>query len=200
MAALRRLAPTVVIRARSTVHRHNFRFLRALVAKARELGVDQISFLAADVASDAFNRAANGPPPTGLLLAPDEVDELEARRSEIASSAPRRARSPNERSPWDPRVRAGWRATGAQLGQGELHRPSIATRRGPACSSGPTVPSAHAFFTPVGNVRERALFRTTAVGVRCRAFAAASTWRRTRCAAAVCPALSLAIDLRSQLW
>lgn len=57
VAKLRALAPQLPVRARSTIHRHNFRFLPDLVAKARELGLQQISFLAADVSSPAFNRA-----------------------------------------------------------------------------------------------------------------------------------------------
>ena len=48
--------PSPVITARCTVQRANFRHLRELVRTAHELGVDRISFLAADVDSDAFNR------------------------------------------------------------------------------------------------------------------------------------------------
>src|SRR6185437_7275026 len=95
VAALRRAAPKVVIRARSTVHRHNFRFLGELVHKAQEMGVDQISFLAADVSSEAFNRPAGGPPASGLLLTRDEVSELEAAiesliRAEVRAFAERK--------------------------------------------------------------------------------------------------------------
>jgi Fe-coproporphyrin III synthase len=53
---LREIAPQVTIRARSTLHRMNFRFVSELITKSRELGLDQISFLAADVSTDAFNR------------------------------------------------------------------------------------------------------------------------------------------------
>jgi MoaA/NifB/PqqE/SkfB family radical SAM enzyme len=78
---LRAVAPEVTIKARSTLHRLNFRHLPDLVAKAQELGLDQISFLAADVTSDAFNRRASLPqaePPGNrqLLLEPHEVDEF----------------------------------------------------------------------------------------------------------------------------
>src|SRR5207247_489552 len=41
---------------RCTVQRDNFRFLRATVAAAHAIGLDRISFLAADVTSEAFNR------------------------------------------------------------------------------------------------------------------------------------------------
>jgi MoaA/NifB/PqqE/SkfB family radical SAM enzyme len=78
---LRALAPHVGVRARSTLHRLNFRFLPDLVARSREIGLDQISFLAADVSSDAFNRGASLPqadrPPPQLLLDHAEVAEFE---------------------------------------------------------------------------------------------------------------------------
>jgi Fe-coproporphyrin III synthase len=73
------MAPSIPIRARSTLHRHNFRFLPALVAKSLALGLDQISFLAADVGSPAFNRPhlAQVPSAERLLLDEDEVAEFE---------------------------------------------------------------------------------------------------------------------------
>lgn len=81
---LRELAPTILIRARSTIHRLNFRALPDLIAKAHELELDQISFLAADVTSDAFNRGVRLPradddstAPGSLLLSQDDIRELE---------------------------------------------------------------------------------------------------------------------------
>ena len=80
--ALRALAPSMLIRARSTIHRRNFRALPGIVAKAREMGFSQLSFLAADVTSDTFNRRSlprsdSGPAgPSNLLLDADEVAEL----------------------------------------------------------------------------------------------------------------------------
>jgi MoaA/NifB/PqqE/SkfB family radical SAM enzyme len=85
VARLRALAPRTPIRARSTIHRHNFRFLPDLVDKAMELGLGQISFLAADVSSDAFNRPGaklplaaddGGGPGRTLLLTEEETAEL----------------------------------------------------------------------------------------------------------------------------
>jgi MoaA/NifB/PqqE/SkfB family radical SAM enzyme len=67
--ALRHLAPRATLRARSTIHRHNFRFLGDIAAAALALGIDQVSFLTADVSSDAFNR---------LLLDEGEIAEFEA--------------------------------------------------------------------------------------------------------------------------
>ncbi|NKC10693.1 MAG: radical SAM protein [Gammaproteobacteria bacterium] len=56
VSAVRTLAPGFPIAARCTIQRQNFRHMRETVASARELGLDRISFLAADVSSDAFNR------------------------------------------------------------------------------------------------------------------------------------------------
>jgi MoaA/NifB/PqqE/SkfB family radical SAM enzyme len=76
---LKELRPGLPIRARSTLHRRNFRALPDLIDKAAAMGLDQISFLAADVSSDSFGRSASGvePSPHGLLLDPKEVDEFE---------------------------------------------------------------------------------------------------------------------------
>jgi MoaA/NifB/PqqE/SkfB family radical SAM enzyme len=80
---LRARAPGMPISARATIHRHNFRFLPDLIAKARAMALDQISFLAADVSSDAFNRRPALPQvsdraasPATLLLDAAEVDEF----------------------------------------------------------------------------------------------------------------------------
>ncbi len=73
---LRQAAPHLPIRARSTLHRHNFRELPHLIDKAREMGLDQISFLAADVTSEAFGRARGEASTQGLLLEADEVNEF----------------------------------------------------------------------------------------------------------------------------
>jgi len=54
--------PGVSVSGRCTVQRGNFRYLRATVAAARSLGLDRISFLAADVSTDAFNRPGGWAP------------------------------------------------------------------------------------------------------------------------------------------
>lgn len=53
---LRSLGRDIPIRARTTIQRANHRHLRDTVRAARELGLNSISFLAADVTSTAFNR------------------------------------------------------------------------------------------------------------------------------------------------
>lgn len=55
--ALKTLAPDYRVTARSTLQRRNFLDLPNIIRAAYEIGLDGISFLAADVSSAAFNRA-----------------------------------------------------------------------------------------------------------------------------------------------
>jgi MoaA/NifB/PqqE/SkfB family radical SAM enzyme len=77
VARLRRLAPQVPVTARATLHRGNFRELPKLIAHAKAMSVDGISFLAADVSSSAFGRER---PSDGRMLRLDreEIEEFEA--------------------------------------------------------------------------------------------------------------------------
>jgi len=72
---LKTCAPQLPVRARSTLHRHNFRELPHLIDKAKALGLAQISFLAADVTSEAFGRRSETST-RGLLLTEGEVQEF----------------------------------------------------------------------------------------------------------------------------
>jgi MoaA/NifB/PqqE/SkfB family radical SAM enzyme len=76
---LRELRPDLPVRARSTLHQRNFRALPDLIDKARAMGLEQISFLAADSSSDAFGRKGPTltPNPHGLLLDATEASEFE---------------------------------------------------------------------------------------------------------------------------
>ncbi|HSY25586.1 MAG TPA: radical SAM protein [Polyangiaceae bacterium] len=79
---LKEIAPDLPVRARSTLHKHNFRALPDLIAKAATMGLEQISFLTADVSAEAFSRAAFSrmaptPSPHSLLLDAGETDEFE---------------------------------------------------------------------------------------------------------------------------
>ena len=56
VACLEKAAPALPIRARSTLHRHNFAELPRLIDKAKQMRLAQISFLTADVTSEAFGR------------------------------------------------------------------------------------------------------------------------------------------------
>jgi MoaA/NifB/PqqE/SkfB family radical SAM enzyme len=77
VARLRAIAPSLPITARATLHRANFRELPRIVAKARSMSLTAVSFLAADIGSQAF-----GPRPPAalraLLLDRDEVREFRA--------------------------------------------------------------------------------------------------------------------------
>jgi MoaA/NifB/PqqE/SkfB family radical SAM enzyme len=83
---LRSIAPHIPVRARATIHGLNFRHMGDLVDKSREMGLDQISFLTADVTSAAFNReptlaqigggSSDGAATRPLLLSADETGEL----------------------------------------------------------------------------------------------------------------------------
>ncbi len=54
--AIKAVDPQVLVTGRCTVQRSNYRHLRAVVAAAHDIGLNRISFLAADVSSTAFNR------------------------------------------------------------------------------------------------------------------------------------------------
>jgi MoaA/NifB/PqqE/SkfB family radical SAM enzyme len=56
VVAVRHFNPSLPITCRTTVQKANHRHLRQTVDAARALGVDSISFLAADLTSEAFNR------------------------------------------------------------------------------------------------------------------------------------------------
>ena len=155
------------------------------------MGLDQISFLAADVdvSSDAFNRRPGLPQartttrsPARLLLSAAEVDEFAAIveaaiRAHAATFAERRiAQDPAGPAPPGPLLP---RAPGAG-----------ATFVAPPCNApwaslfieadGAVRPC---FFHPaVGNLRERPLAEL--LSRRCRRFAPASTWRPIRSAPA----------------
>lgn len=68
------------VQARCTVQRENHRELRRTVATAVELGLDSISFLAADLTSTAFNRPAGWPAEqqARVGLTREQTQDLEA--------------------------------------------------------------------------------------------------------------------------
>jgi Fe-coproporphyrin III synthase len=79
VAALHRIRPDMVVRARSTVQKANHHSLRATIAYARQIGLHSISFLPADVTSEAFNRPESWLPDRAarVALTAQEVDALE---------------------------------------------------------------------------------------------------------------------------
>jgi MoaA/NifB/PqqE/SkfB family radical SAM enzyme len=91
VAAVKRADARVLVTGRCTVQHDNFRSLRATVAAAHELGLDRISFLAADVSSEAFNRPGGWDTDrvAQVALEPDDLPllaaELDALESECAA-------------------------------------------------------------------------------------------------------------------
>jgi MoaA/NifB/PqqE/SkfB family radical SAM enzyme len=53
---LKRLKPNFRVTARCVIQKENFKVFLNIVDAAKEIGLDQISFLTADVTTDAFNR------------------------------------------------------------------------------------------------------------------------------------------------
>jgi Fe-coproporphyrin III synthase len=86
IAAVKLADSNVLVTGRCTIQRSNFLSLRATVGAAHALGLDRISFLAADVSSEAFNRpggwdddrvAQVALEPDDLPLLGAEIDALE---------------------------------------------------------------------------------------------------------------------------
>jgi Fe-coproporphyrin III synthase len=77
VARLRRIAPSLPVTARATLHKLNFRELSRLIRHAKAMALDGISFLTADLSSTAFGRHSP-PPASALALDAAEIDEFEA--------------------------------------------------------------------------------------------------------------------------
>lgn len=74
IAAVRSHRAEIPVRARCTVQKENCGRLRETVRTARSLGLNSISFLAADVSSAAFNRAEGWPEWRYAAVAPGASD------------------------------------------------------------------------------------------------------------------------------
>lgn len=73
LAALRGRAPRPRLVARSTLHARNLHEVEGLVAAARELGFDQVSFLPLDASSEAFGGAPEARGELGVFVAEDRA-------------------------------------------------------------------------------------------------------------------------------
>jgi Fe-coproporphyrin III synthase len=80
VAALHQRDQDFAVSARSTVQSRNCAHLRATVEAARSLELKSLSFLAADVSSEAFNRPSiwNAQRQNQVALAPSQISALEA--------------------------------------------------------------------------------------------------------------------------
>jgi Fe-coproporphyrin III synthase len=79
VAAIRKQNPDIEIACRTTVQKANHLHLRATVTSAKMVGFDAISFLAADLTSEAFNRPLvwPGERQSEIALTAQETGELE---------------------------------------------------------------------------------------------------------------------------
>ncbi len=75
---LKSLNPRFRITARTVIHRLNFRQWPAIIRAAKAMGIDQVSFLPADVSSHAFNRQTAWAEPRQheILVQENELKEL----------------------------------------------------------------------------------------------------------------------------
>ena len=75
---IKSIEPKFRITARTVVHKLNFKVWNLIIDSAREMGLDQISFLPADVSSHAFNRELvwNTDRQHEILLEENQVPEL----------------------------------------------------------------------------------------------------------------------------
>jgi MoaA/NifB/PqqE/SkfB family radical SAM enzyme len=78
--AIKKLKPGFRITCRTVIHRLNYAVWPKIIDSAKQLGLDQISFLPADVSSHAFNRqqAWDEPRQHEILLAEKDLDGLKA--------------------------------------------------------------------------------------------------------------------------
>jgi Fe-coproporphyrin III synthase len=75
---IKSISPGFKITGRTVIHRLNFRHWRSIIDSAKEIGLDQISFLPADVSSHAFNREVlwSDQKQHEILLDENELSEL----------------------------------------------------------------------------------------------------------------------------
>ncbi|KAA2239022.1 radical SAM protein [Chitinophaga agrisoli] len=79
IAALKAVNPQFRVTGRTVIHRLNYRQWPAIIAAAKTLQLDQISFLPADVSSNAFNRptAWDEPRQDEILISEAELPALQ---------------------------------------------------------------------------------------------------------------------------
>jgi MoaA/NifB/PqqE/SkfB family radical SAM enzyme len=85
---IRSLNPDYKITTRTVIHRLNFRNWESIINEAKVMGIDQVSFLPADVSSHAFNRqmAWEEPKQHEILISENELPELQEVISRIVKN------------------------------------------------------------------------------------------------------------------
>ncbi|GAA3986478.1 radical SAM protein [Mucilaginibacter dorajii] len=75
---IKKLNPAYHITGRTVIHRLNYRNWPAIITEAKKMGLNQVSFLPADVSSHAFNRqqAWEEPKQHEILISEKELPEL----------------------------------------------------------------------------------------------------------------------------
>lgn len=78
--AVKQLKPAFKITARTVIHRLNYKAWPKIIDAAHQLGLDQVSFLPADVSSHAFNRQQlwDAPRQHEILLSEIDLNELKS--------------------------------------------------------------------------------------------------------------------------
>ncbi|MEP6613740.1 MAG: radical SAM protein [Mucilaginibacter sp.] len=85
---IKAINPYYRVTARTVIHRLNFRNWEAIINGAHKMGIDQVSFLPADVSSHAFNRqmAWEEPKQHEILISERELPELQEVITRIVSN------------------------------------------------------------------------------------------------------------------
>ena len=194
---LKELRPELPVRARATLHRRNFRALPDLIDKAASMGLDQLSFLAADSSSDAFGRGALRIEPSrnDLLLDEAEVNEFE---TVIEKALLRHARSfaSGKVAERGERLRNLARYYRAHLGQGRFPAVRCNAPWASAVVEADGTVRPCFFQAPVGNLRQKS-FRELLQGEMVRFRRGLDVARDGICEHCVC---SLRFGVRSRMW
>jgi Fe-coproporphyrin III synthase len=76
--ALKKADPRLRVTSRTVIHRLNYALWPAIINSAKAIGIDQVSFLPADVSSHAFNRAQlwSAPRQNEILLSQEDLEKL----------------------------------------------------------------------------------------------------------------------------
>jgi Fe-coproporphyrin III synthase len=88
--AIKALDPSFRITTRTVIHRGNYRVWPAIIATAKEMGADQVSFLPADISSHAFNREVlwSDQRQQDVLPSAEELEELHLITEQIIARHP----------------------------------------------------------------------------------------------------------------